>query len=368
MKPIRVLNLFTIMNRGGAENIVMNYYRHIDRTKVQFDFMVHRQERAAFDDEIESLGGKIYRMPPIYPWNFSKYKRMVKDFFTIHQEYRIVHSHMSELGYFALKEAQKQGVPIRIPHAHSAPQGLDLKTPFREYFKRSMRPFATHMFSCGSEAGTWLFGQENKQNIIVMNNAIDVSQFTFSEAIRKEKRIEMGLSTGQFVIGHVGSFRKPKNHSFLLKVFNVIKKIEPNSVLMLIGDGNLRKEIEREIKKLILKDSVLMTGVRSDVAQLMQAMDVFLFPSHFEGLPVVIVEAQAATLPCILSDRITNEVDMGMGLTHFISLDQSAEVWAEGIIRNKSINRNMSIQPLIDRGYDIRTTTEWLQNFYLTVQ
>ena len=366
MEPIRVLNLFTIMNRGGAENIVMNYYRHIDRSKVQFDFMVHRQERAAFDDEIESLGGKIYRMPPLYPWNFARYKRLLKTFFAEHKEYSILHSHMSENGYFAFKEAQQQGVPIRILHAHGAPRQYDLKTPFREYFRHSVRSCATHMFACGLEAGKWLFGQDNKQNIIVMNNAINVPSFTFSEAIRIEKRNELELRTDQFVMGHVGSFGKHKNHSFLLDIFSVIKKIHPNSVLMLIGDGSLRSGIKKKIKKLNLQDSVLLTGVRSDIAELMQTMDVFVLPSLWEGLPVVIIEAQASGLHCIISENITDEVCL-TNLVEREKLDTSLDIWATKVIQySNGYERRNTYRELCDAGYDIRSNAKFLQEFYLS--
>ena len=151
--PYRVLNMFTIMDRGGAETMVMNYYRHIDRTKVKFDFLVHREQRGAYDDEIEALGGRIYRMCPIYPQNFARYERDIRVFFQEHPEYKIVHSHMSELGYFAFREATEQDIPVRICHAHNAPHGFDMKMIMRTYFKKRMMPYLTHLFMCGLESG-----------------------------------------------------------------------------------------------------------------------------------------------------------------------------------------------------------------------
>ena len=155
-EPVRVLNLFTIMNRGGAETMVMNYYRNIDRSKVQYDFMVHRQERGAYDDEIEALGGRIYRMPPIRHWTAGEYRKTVRAFYAEHPEYRVIHSHMSELGYYDFREAEKAGVPLRICHAHNRPYGIDLKSPVRWYYKAMMRPHITDLFICGKESGDWL--------------------------------------------------------------------------------------------------------------------------------------------------------------------------------------------------------------------
>lgn len=180
MKVTRVLNLFTIMNRGGAETMVMNYYRNINREKIQFDFMVHRQEEGAYEQEIRELGGKIYRMIPIYPQNFRKYEKMICDFFDAHDEYDIIHSHMSELGYFVLKEAKKRGVPVRICHAHNAPHGWDLKMFMRTYFKWQIKKYYTHMFVCGIESGDWLFGKKNRDKFIMQNNAIDAEKFKYT--------------------------------------------------------------------------------------------------------------------------------------------------------------------------------------------
>jgi len=173
------------MNRGGAETMVMNYYRKIDKTKVQFDFMVHRQERGAYDDEIEAMGGRIFRMCPIYPQNIFRYKRLLREFFDTHPEYRILHSHMSELGYFAFKEAVRHHVPVRICHAHNVPvfkyETLKekIKRIPREILIRLMRTYSTDYFACSKEAGLWLFGKSNKNKIVLLRNAIDLSLYRY---------------------------------------------------------------------------------------------------------------------------------------------------------------------------------------------
>ena len=187
MEPVRVLNLFTIMNRGGAETMVMNYYRKINREKVQFDFLVHREEEGAYEQEIKELGGRIYRMPPMYPQNFSLYKKKIREFFEEHKEYKIIHSHMSELGYFALREAARQEISVRICHAHNAPHGFEWKMIVRNYFKKRMMQYLTHMFMCGKESGDWLFGKENEDKFIQLNNAIDAERFRYDS--KKEEAI-----------------------------------------------------------------------------------------------------------------------------------------------------------------------------------
>ena len=188
MEPIRILNLFTIMNRGGAETMVMNYYRNVDRTKVQFDFMVHRQERGAYDDEIEALGGKIYRMPPIRPWSAGNYRKVIRAFYAEHSEYNVIHSHMSELGYYDFIEAEAAGIPVRICHAHNRPYGIDIKSPVRWLYKTAMRPHVTDFFMCGMESGEWLFGKQNKDRFVQMNNAIDARQYIFNPQVRQSVR------------------------------------------------------------------------------------------------------------------------------------------------------------------------------------
>ena len=362
--PIRVLNLFTIMDRGGAETMVMNYYRHIDRTKVQFDFLVHREKRGAYDDEIEALGGKIYRLCPIYPQNFARYKRELRSFFHAHPEYTIIHSHMSELGYFAFREAKRQGVPVRICHAHNAPHGFDLKMIMRTYFKKRMMPYLTHMFMCGAESGKWLFGKENESQFIMLNNAIDAAAYRYDPAKRAAIRQQLGL-TDAFVIGHVGRFNLQKNHPFLLSVFAALLKKEPHAVLLLAGGGEDMPRMQELARTLGISTQVRFLGVRSDIPDLMQAMDVFVFPSLYEGLPVTMVEAQAAGLPCLISDKVPPECILTKDLVEVVPLAVGAEVWADKILEKRNTPRTDRSAEIAAHGFDITTEAVKLQEFYL---
>ena len=363
-QPIRVLNLFTIMDRGGAETMVMNYYRHIDRTKVQFDFLVHREQRGAYDDEIEALGGRIYRLCPIYPQNFARYKRDLRGFFQAHPEYKIIHSHMSELGYFAFREAERQGVPVRICHAHNAPHGFDMKMVMRTYFKKRMMPYLTHLFMCGSESGRWLYGPQNESRFIMLNNAIDAASYTYDLSKREELRRQLGLAD-ELVIGHVGRFNPQKNHPFLMDIFAALLKKESSAVLLLVGGGEGMSKMQEKVQELGIAEHVRFLGVRSDVADLMQAMDMFVLPSLYEGLPVTMVEAQAAGLPCIISDKVPPECILTEGLVDVMPLSASPGAWAEKILAKRAIPRTDRRAEIAAHGFDITTEAVKLQEFYL---
>lgn len=363
-KKIRILNLFTVMNRGGAETMVMNYYRAVDRSKVQFDFMVHREERGAYDDEIEALGGKIYRMPAVRPWTASSYRNTVKQFYQSHPEYKIIHSHMSELGYYDFIEAKKAGVAVRISHAHNRPHGVDLKSPIRWYYKTKMLPYVTHMFMCGEESGEWLFGEKNKDKFIMLNNAIDSEKYRFCPEKREAVRNSLGLDR-KLVVGHVGRFDTQKNHKFIIEIFCGILKKRPDSVLLLVGNdsGEISDAIHSAVERMNISENVRFLGVRNDVADLMQAMDVFLFPSLFEGLSLASVEAQAAGLPILISDQVPIECKM-TELVHVLPLSSSAEAWADKVIELSKSPHADTNQEIKKAGFDIKENAKWLQDFY----
>ncbi len=368
-EPIRILNLFTIMNRGGAETMVMNYYRKIDKSKVQFDFLVHRQERGAYDDEIEALGGRIYRMCPIYPQNFKKYKKMLKEFFSQHTEYKILHSHMSELGYFAFKEAQKHGINVKICHAHNAPYIKNetsierIKHIMRDYFKLRIKKYTDYMFVCSESAGNWLFGEKNKSKFIMMNNAIDAEKFKFSPDTVKEIRQKLSLND-EFVVLNVGRFNAQKNHSFIIDIFNEIQKMHTNSKLLLAGNGDLESEIRQKVLNLGLENNVIFLGIRDDIHNILNASNIFLFPSLYEGLPVTMVEAQSSGIHCFISKNISKQCILGNNVTA-LSLNSNAKHWASEILKYKDgYQRVDQYQNIVDKGFDISANAKWLEEFY----
>lgn len=364
--PIRILMLFTIMDRGGAESMVMNYYRNIDRSRVQFDFLVHREKRGAYDDEIEALGGRIYRMIPFHPLTFRKYRKLVAAFFDAHPEYRIIHGHCSELGYFLYKEACKRGVPVIIAHAHNSHALFDMKWPFRFYFKHAIRKYITQIFSCGEESAQWLAGKELAKSAVLQRNSIDTQVYAYQPQHRTEICRELQLPEDAVIVGHVGRFNMQKNHPFLMDVFHAFAQQCPQAHLVLVGAGELMEKIKTKTTNLGLTEKVHFLGVRADVPKLLHAMDIFLFPSFMEGLSVSMVEAQTAGLPCVVSDTIPIEVAM-TDLVTFVSLKAPVSDWVLKIqeVLAKENDRTQYPAIITERGYDIQKNAEWLQNYYL---
>lgn len=364
MEPIRVLQVVTIMNRGGLETMLMNYYRKLDKSKIQFDFMTNRSERGHYDDEIEAFGGKIYRLSPIKPGNYNKYFKELDNFFNEHKEYKVVHSHINENSGFVLKAAKKAGIECRIAHSHLSDLKLDYKYPFRVYARRNLKGNVSDYFACSKRAGEWLFGKDisNSGKVTVLNNAVDTEKFRFNEEVRNNIRRKLDIE-GKKVIGHVGRFNPQKNHEFLIDVFNEIYKKDKDIVLLLVGDGYLKEKIEEKVNKLGLDKSVEFLGVREDIPELMQAMDLFLFPSQFEGLAVVMVEAQAAGLKVITSTGVTKESDITNNV-EFIDLSKGAEYWAD-IVLNSDFKKKDDINLMIKKGYDSTNNVKWLSDFYL---
>ena len=364
MEPIRVLQVVTIMNRGGLETMLMNYYRKLDKSKIQFDFMTNRVERGHYDDEMEALGGKIYRLSPIKPGKYNKYFKELDNFFNEHKEYKVVHSHINENSGFVLKAAKKAGIECRIAHSHLSDLKLDYKYPFRVYARRNLKGNVSDYFACSKRAGEWLFGKDisNSGKVTVLNNAVDTEKFRFNEEVRNNIRRKLDIE-GKKVIGHVGRFNPQKNHEFLIDVFNEIYKKDKDIVLLLVGDGYLKEKIEEKVNKLGLDKSVEFLGVREDIPELMQAMDLFLFPSQFEGLAVVMVEAQAAGLKVITSTGVTKESDITNNV-EFIDLSKGAEYWAD-IVLNSDFKKRDDINLMVKKGYDSTNNVKWLSDFYL---
>lgn len=360
-EPVRILHVVTYMGRGGLETMLMNYYRHIDRSKVQFDFLVHRDFEADYDQEILSLGGRIYHLPRLNPFSIHYHKEL-DSFFKNHPEYQIVHVHQDCMSSIALKAAYKNHIPVRIAHSHSSSQDKNIKYLIKRYFMRSIPQYATHLFACGEEAGNWMFNGANYQ---IVRNAIDSKLFSYNENIRNKIRKEFNFLNNQMIIGHVGRFNYPKNHDFLIDVFNKVHKIINNSKLLLVGTGVLEDEIRKKVKELNLTDDVIFLGNRNDVNDLMQAMDIFVFPSHYEGLPVTLVEAQASGLPVIKSNYVPDQCIMTPNV-YTLSLSSSPKEWASKIIDiMKEYRRTDASHYIIENQYDISTNAKWLEKFYI---
>lgn len=362
MEKIRILHIVPNMQQGGLENIIMNIYRNIDRNKVQFDFLVHYKKKCFFDDEINKLGGNIYRFTFREDNNIIKYIMQLKKFFKEHDEYNIVHSHMPSLAYIHLGIAKKYKIKCRIVHCHEASY---LKT-FKGYLKKICFRFAKYnankYWACSTEAGKYLF---NDRAFEIIPNSIDIDRFRFNKDERDRTRKKLNIEN-KLVIGHIGRFNLEKNHKFLVEIFVKIQKINTNSILLLIGTGELEKKIRSMVVQLGISDKVKFLGVCKDVEKLYNAMDIFVMPSYFEGLPVTGVEAQASGLKCIFSDTITNEVAV-TDLSKFISLDENIDYWVSDILNANVHERGIYGNILAETMYNIKKLAVELEEKYLAM-
>ena len=361
-KPIRVLQIIGDVVGGGVEQVILNYYRHIDRNEVQFDFILHNGALKSYVDNIESLGGKVYK---ITPYKSNPVKTVLEMYKIMKGNYQIVHSNMNALSVFPLFAAYLAGVPVRILHNHSTDTKAE---PLRTFVKHLLRPFArlfaNEYWACSKLAGEWMYGKQAVADgrVTIINNAIDLKQFAFDEVKRNKLRKELGLQDC-FVIGHVGRFMKQKNHDFLVDIFAEVVKKQDNAKLLLIGDGPLREQIENKVKTLGLNEKVIFTGVRSDVADLYNAMDVFVLPSFYEGLPVVGVEVQANGLPFLCSSNVTKEILISdrIGL---VELEKCAKAWAEKILAFSEKKRIVASNDISQSGFDIEVEAEKMEKRY----
>jgi len=356
---IRVLQCVNNMHRAGLETMLMNYYRQIDRTKIQFDFLTHRPGRSDYDDEIESLGGKIFHAPRLYPRNYPAYFHFMKGFFADHPEYKIVHSHIDAMSLFPLLAAKKAGVPARVAHSHSTSIDRDAKYLLKQIFRLNLPKAANFRCACGEKAGEFLFGNQDFTRI---PNAVDAEKYRFDARIRCEIRRELGVNEA-FVIGHVGRFCYPKNHEFLIDIFARILKRDDNCVLMLVGTGEKLDRIRAYAREKAVENKVLFLGSRDDVHKIYQAFDVFVMPSLFEGVPMVGVEAQFAGLPCVFSDKVPREVAFSEDCG-FISLEKDADHWAECVLRKRGTDREKTIT---NPDFDIRHAAKRLEDYYINL-
>ncbi len=364
MEPIRVAHIMGKMVRGGVESVVMNYYRNIDRRKVQFDFFADSDsvDPLPYKEEIESLGGRIYIVPPYQQIN--KYLPALTKLFK-ENGYKIVHSHLNTLSVFPLYAARRAGVPVRIAHNHSTAAKGETKKNIMKY---ALRPFAkvnaTHYAACSRYAGEWLFGKKSMERgeVTIFNNAIDLDRFRFDPAVRDEVRRELGIEN-KFVVGHVGRFCFQKNHEFLIDIFAEVHKQNPNSVLLLVGGGELLDEIKQKINDLSLDQSAIILQNRSDVNRLYQAMDVFVFPSRYEGLGIVCVEAQAASVPVIASIAVPKDAEMTNYIKR-IDLSKGADYWATETLGCLKLKNRNEIMKTANMRYDIKIQNKKLLEYY----
>lgn len=359
-KMLRVLIFGMHDKLGGVETYLMNYYRFIDRDKIQFDF-INMYEKLCFEDEIKNLGGKIYNIENVKK-NPIKYAIQLKNIIQ-KGHYKVVHINMlSAANILPILISKLLNVNRIIVHSHSSniPVGY-IKKLLHVINKKIVTTYATDFLACSKLAGKWLFS--NRVKFKIVNNALDTKKFLFDSNIRKYIRNNMNLND-KFVLGHIGRFEITKNHKFVIDVFNEICKIDKNCILILIGDGELLDNIKQKVNNLNLNKNIIFLGVRTDINILYQAMDIFILPSLFEGLPISGIEAQASGLKCFFSNKISKESDI-TGLVKYLPL-KSPKCWANIILKYKNgYKRGNMEQKVLQSGYDIEDASKRLERFYL---
>lgn len=365
-EKIRVLQVIGSLNNGGSQSMIMQLYRNLDRSKIQFDFVIFKKDELFYKDEIEKLGGKIYTLPEYKIYNHFKYKKAWKDFLKQHPEYKIIHSHVRSTASIYFKIAKKMGLTT-IAHSHSTSSGKGLKAIVKTILQYNLRNVADYCMGCSKTANIWLYGEKvaNSNKAYVFKNSIDIDKFLFNNEIRNKIKNEYKIKDDEIVIGHVGRFFTVKNHEFLIDIYSEILKKKEKSKLLLVGDGELRKKIEEKVKLLGIENHVIFTGNQKNVYEIMQAMDIFIMPSIYEGFPVTLVEAQATGLRCLITDNITNEVCI-TNLVEKEALKNSEAIWAEHAIKmlKENAKRCEYNQIVKKSGYDIKENTKILEEIY----
>lgn len=368
-RPIRVLHVLHSMNRGGTENALMNYYRNINREKVQFDFLLTNSEKGQFEDEIARLGGRIFKVPLITMSNPFPYLKAVKQFLKEHSEYHIVHSHTSSKSVFPLWVAKQCGVPVRCCHSHSSMAEKGLTGWVRKALMPFLKVTATDFLSCGNQAAVYLYGQKyvDEGKVNVFKNVIETQKYRFDEGTRKEYRSKLGIEDDVILLGHTARFDPVKNHPFDVEILAELLKKGVKAKLLMVGDNIASgiEDVNQKISELRVEDDVIFTGVVDNVYDYEQAMDVFLLPSFNEGLPLSIIEAQVSGLPCFTSkDRVSSECSV-TDLVHYLPLEVGAKPWADEILNACMQERCDRWDDVVGAGYDAKTSAKELQEFYI---
>lgn len=364
---IRVLHYIPGFLYGGIESIFLDWYKNIDKKNFEFELLLRTQDdNASALQEYKILKGKYFRLAPIT--NFFEYKKNVKNFFINHHDYDILHVHESDP--FILRHAKKYGIKKIVLHSHKSGTTKSLKEKLKVFDEKLMKNFyVDYAFACSKKAALWKFGglRFQNNNVFLIHNAIDTSKFTYSVKERNIVRNLLGVD-GNFVVGHVGRLTYQKNQFYMIDVFaNIVNRVT-NSILVIVGNGPYKSELKVYAEKLGLTDKIRFLGARSDVQDLLQAIDCFLLPSRSEGLPVTLVEAQASGLPCFISDKISREVDLVPNLIFRHDINESPKIWANDIINTaKNFHRKDTSQLIIKSGYDIKTEVNKLEKKYLEI-
>lgn len=361
VRPIRVLQVMATLDRGGAETVVIDWLRHIDRSRTTFDFIVNNDGGPyVFEEEALRLGARIIRAPRFKLWNLVPYTGWWYQCLRTHTEWRVLHAHHTVPAFAYVSVARLLGRST-IVHSHTSGHPGRIGRWLRSALTRPLSRIAHIRLACSRVAAQWMFGKRARTSLVP--NGVELERFQYCPDERIKIRGELGLDA-EFVIGHVGRFTEPKNHIRLLRIFAALLLVEPKAHLVLVGDGELRSHIQREIQSLGLDANVTLAGTRADVPAVLCALDVLLFPSRYEGLPLSIVEAQASGLPCIVSDAVTDEVGL-TDLVRFVSLGSADSVWVDALLKANRTPRESRVEELRAAGYDSSQVAQGMMHLYL---
>ncbi len=366
MKTIKIAQVIGKWVGAGAENVVLNYFKFIDKQKFKFDFICESDSTNIPYETINKLGGRVILVSPYE--NTSKYISDLTEVFK-KGKYDIVHSHTNALSYLSLKAAKKAKIAVRIAHSHNSSIKLEQGQLLKNIYKILLKQNATHYFACNEVSGKFLFGEKefNSGNVFVISNAIEVDRFKYNKKSRIKKRKDMGFEQDDLVIGHVGRFVTQKNHEFLLELFKSIHDRHSNVKLLLCGQGPLMTEIRDKAYGMGIYDDIKFLGQVSDIEKYYQAMDVFVLPSFYEGYPLTLVEAQAAGLLCVASTEV-GEGSILIGSTSLLELDTPLRVWRKVIMDGvKDFKRVDTSNIIKEQGYDIEKEVKKLEDKYLEI-
>lgn len=372
MEKIKVLQFVGAMNCGGTETMLMNILRNIDLDKYDFTFMVNNDKKGWYDDEILSCGANIIKVDNIISGvSINKYIDKLIDIFK-ENKFDVVHSHTFLHSGLIMYAAKKAGVKIRISHSHSAmgKNGPDTASVFKKIFLRKMiLKYSTQIIACSTEAGLCLFGKKFLDKGILFKNPIRINEFKkiiSNDSYTKNITSKYSIRRDEIILGHIGRFEIVKNHAFLIEIAKKLKDYNIKFKMFLIGEGILLNEIKEKVVNSGLEDNIIFTGNIQNVYEYINCFNLFLLPSFYEGLPLVAIEAQGFSDKCIISNRVSNEIDLGIGLVEFLTIDNGPEIWTRKIIDCGTIEKNLhrSIEALENNGYDINNAIELIEKIY----
>lgn len=370
-ESIRILQIVGRMDRGGIETMIMNLYRHIDRKKVQFDFLAHYGREAVYNDEIRSMGGRIYEMPAlkdethVYYWRLFSYIKSLNRFFKEHKEYRVIHGHMTNTASIYMPIAKRHGITCCISHSHNT-RGKDGHLGIMtDLLQKSIYRHATDFFACSEAAMHWFYPEELIAGgmVRVLANAVDAQKFRYCPEKRLQMRRQLNIEN-KLAIVCVARFRPEKNQIFLMDVLREMLKLRNDVVFIFAGEGPCENDVKNKAKEYGLEEHTHFLGMCTNVPDILQAADAFVLPSLWEGLPVTAIEAQASGLYCVVSDSLTEEMN-AIGMVKYLPLNAPHTVWANALIEAAMQPRRDTYDEMNSSGYDINTTAPWLQEFYL---